>query len=196
MPEFERSRADVSFQEYGFQEPGGRGGGGHIGALQKHGAAGAALVGGNAAPPRRARRGNPGWWECDATPDAAGLYFYFFTIDTWRGQLSITRRFGGEGGIDGTGEHWQQTVYQAGFETPDWLSGGVMYQIFPDRFFASGTPKTGVPADRRLHERWGEPPDFLPNQFRLLWRRPCGHCPEARLLTGAGRDLPVPQPHF
>ncbi len=107
---------------------------------------------------------NREWWECDATPDAAGLYFYFFTIDTWRGQLSITRRFGGEGGIDGTGEHWQQTVYQAGFETPDWLSGGVMYQIFPDRFFASGTPKTGVPADRRLHERWGEPPDFLPNE--------------------------------
>ena len=34
------------------------------------------------------------------------------------------------------------------FTTPDWLSGGIIYQIFPDRFFNSGEEKQNVPEDR------------------------------------------------
>ena len=26
------------------------------------------------------------WWECDYTPNEAGLYFYFFTVQTWHGE--------------------------------------------------------------------------------------------------------------
>ncbi len=29
-------------------------------------------------------------------PEQSGLYFYRFEIDTWRGTLGITSRFGGE----------------------------------------------------------------------------------------------------
>src|SRR5699024_1019556 len=58
---------------------------------------------------------------------------------------------------------WQLTVYDKNFQTPDWLEGGVMYQIFPDRFYNSGQPKTAVPSDRRLHSQWMEQPDWAPN---------------------------------
>ena len=107
------------------------------------------------------------WWECDFTPEQSGLYFYRFEIDTWRGTLGITSRFGGESGIDeyGTpeGECWQLTVFESQYQTPDWLSGGIMYQIFPDRFYRSGTTKYNVPQDRYLHQRWGSQPEWRPN---------------------------------
>lgn len=107
------------------------------------------------------------WWECDFTPEQSGLYFYRFEIDTWRGTLGITSRFGGESGIDEygapAGECWQLTVFESQYQTPDWLSGGIMYQIFPDRFYRSGTPKQNVPQDRYLHQRWGSQPEWRPN---------------------------------
>ena len=107
------------------------------------------------------------WWECDFTPEQSGLYFYRFEIDTWRGTLGITSRFGGESGIDEygspEGECWQLTVFESQYQTPDWLSGGIMYQIFPDRFYRSGTTKYNVPQDRYLHQRWGSQPEWRPN---------------------------------
>ncbi|MCI9576026.1 MAG: glycoside hydrolase family 13 protein [Clostridiales bacterium] len=107
---------------------------------------------------------NHEWWECDFTPEQTGLYFYHFEIDTWRGHLPITRQFGSEGGIDGKGARWQMTVYRNDFKTPDWLAGGVMYQIFPDRFYASGKPKKNVPTGRTFHNNWLEQPDWQPNE--------------------------------
>lgn len=107
------------------------------------------------------------WWECDFTPEQSGLYFYRFGIDTWRGTLGITSRFGGESGIDEfgapEGECWQLTVFESQYQIPDWLSGGIMYQIFPDRFYRSGTTKYNVPQDRYLHQRWGSQPEWRPN---------------------------------
>ena len=107
------------------------------------------------------------WWECDFIPEQSGLYFYRFEIDTWRGTLGITSRFGGESGIDEygspEGECWQLTVFESQYQTPDWLSGGIMYQIFPDRFYRSGTTKYNVPQDRYLHQRWGSQPEWRPN---------------------------------
>lgn len=103
-------------------------------------------------------------WECHYTPQQPGLFFYRFYVDTWRGTLPITRGFGGEGSVDAHGGPWQLTSYDPDFQTPDWMAGGVMYQIFPDRFHNSGQTKENVPADRRLHEKWGEQPDWMPNE--------------------------------
>ena len=53
---------------------------------------------------------------------------------------------------------WQLTVYDKDFETPDWLKGGIIYQIFPDRFAFSGEEKANVPTDRVMRDdRDGEP---------------------------------------
>ncbi|MBQ6569194.1 MAG: glycoside hydrolase family 13 protein, partial [Clostridia bacterium] len=60
---------------------------------------------------------------------------------------------------------WQLTVYKEEFKTPDWLAGGVLYQIFPDRFYKSGKQHENIPADRKIHENWNDSPDWMPNEL-------------------------------
>ncbi len=111
------------------------------------------------------------WWECHFAPGEPGLYWYDFVLDTQDGRR-LLRRY-----PDGSAEavydtdsrrEWQLTCYESGFQTPDWLAGGVMYQIFPDRFCDSGSHRTGVPADRVLHEQWGEMPVWQANEQGLI----------------------------
>ena len=106
------------------------------------------------------------WWECHYIPQDPGLYFYYFTIDTWNGSLSLQRaRFGpgGQSTLEHTGLLWQLTVYEKDFSTPDWLSGGILYQIFPDRFYSSGKSKESLPWGRVMHQSWEESPEWRPN---------------------------------
>ncbi len=102
------------------------------------------------------------WWECDFTPDHRGLYFYLFEASTCRGVQRLSRGDHGQAIFGGT-YRWQLTVYQEGFRTPDWLEGGVMYQIFPDRFYKAGGDKGELPAGRTYHGDWYEQPDWRPN---------------------------------
>lgn len=102
------------------------------------------------------------WWECHFAPAKPGLYFYRFSLETPLGIKNLTCGFGGEGALE-AGRLWQLTVYDRDFQTPDWLAGGVMYQIFPDRFFRSSQKKSNVPADRKLHENWDDQPDWKPD---------------------------------
>ena len=48
------------------------------------------------------------------------------------------------------------------------MTGGIMYQIFPDRFTIPGRPKANVPQDRKLHEHWGEQPDWKPDERGII----------------------------
>ncbi len=57
---------------------------------------------------------------------------------------------------------FQLTVYAAGFSVPGWAADCVMYQIFPDRFCRSEAADCET-ADRRLHQSWKEPMDYLPD---------------------------------
>ena len=102
------------------------------------------------------------WWECHFAAKDPGLYFYRFSVETWRGTLKLSKSWGGEGALGGD-SLWQLTVYDSSFTTPGWLSGGIMYQIFPDRFYNSGTEKQNIPCGRTIHENWGEMPDWKPN---------------------------------
>ena len=43
-----------------------------------------------------------------------------------------------------------------------------MYQIFPDRFYNSGTPKTGIYPDKKLHKKWNLIPDWKPDKNGLI----------------------------
>ena len=62
------------------------------------------------------------------------------------------------------GGWFQISVFADGFETPDWLAGAVMYQVFPDRFARGGRgvldegvaahEATGRPA--HVHDDWDE----------------------------------------
>jgi glycosidase len=55
---------------------------------------------------------------------------------------------------------WQLTVYDKDYTTPDWLDGGIIYQIFPDRFYNSGKEKIGVPQDRFIVTDWDKQPEY------------------------------------
>ncbi|MBC2577459.1 glycoside hydrolase family 13 protein [Peptostreptococcus russellii] len=65
-----------------------------------------------------------------------GIYFYFFEIldDS---KINIVSKVNGEAKISDHIIPWQLTVYDEEFSTPDWIKGGIMYQIFPDRFYCS-----------------------------------------------------------
>lgn len=89
-----------------------------------------------------------------------GLYWYCFRYTSEYGEFYVTREGESLGVVSREGECWQQTVYSASFETPDWLSGGIIYQIFPDRFYNSGNKKKNVPEDRFICEDWFQTPEF------------------------------------
>lgn len=98
------------------------------------------------------------WWKVDFTAEKAALYKYHFEYDTSWGTSRIYHAGNGLAAIKGDGEDWQITVYDKDFHTPEWLRGGIIYQIFPDRFASSGTKKQNVPSDRVLRtDRDGDP---------------------------------------
>ena len=97
-------------------------------------------------------------WKVSFMPETAGLYEYRFEYDTPWGTSRIFNFGNGIGKIRNTGDFWQLTVYDKDFRTPEWLKGGIIYQIFPDRFAFSGEEKKDVPADRVMRtDRDGEP---------------------------------------
>ena len=105
------------------------------------------------------------WWAAEFAPAAAALYWYGFHVAVGMGEGYLVRRPDGTAvySPDRDGTRWQLTCYQQDFTTPDWLAGGVLYQIFPDRFAASGKPKADVPADRVMHTAWDEQPAWRPD---------------------------------
>ena len=104
------------------------------------------------------------WWECRYTPEKAGVYWYGFVAERDGGREYLVRKPDNTATLSsGLGSLWQLTCYEQGFKTPNWLAGGVMYQIFPDRFARSGVPKPRVPDDRVLRAVWGEQPQWQPN---------------------------------
>lgn len=101
---------------------------------------------------------NEEWWTLDYTPTEPGLCWYRFECYTPWGVNYITNYGGGIGTINAMGKDFQMTVYSKDFTTPDWLKGGIIYQIFPDRFHSSGSTKHGVPKDRIIRtDPDGEP---------------------------------------
>lgn len=78
-----------------------------------------------------------------------GLYFYAFKYESEYGDFFVSKTDGGLGTFDRElKDLFQLTVYDKNFKTPDWLKGGIIYQIFPDRFYCSGKEKKNVPSDR------------------------------------------------
>ncbi len=90
-----------------------------------------------------------------------GLYWYDFRYTSDYGQFFIVKEKGGRGIVSrDEADKWQITVYSADFKTPDWLKGGIIYQIFPDRFFSSGIKKENVPDDRYICNDWSAQPEY------------------------------------
>ncbi len=99
------------------------------------------------------------YYECEINI-TEGLYWYSFRYTSDYGEFFVTKTETSLGIVSGEGAWWQQTVYTKEFKTPDWLDGGIIYQIFPDRFYNSGKEKKDVPTDRYICENWEKQPEF------------------------------------
>lgn len=108
------------------------------------------------------------------------LYFYWFEIETGQGKIYLTRdREDLQGGgqlaktkprwLPGEAHSplaWQVTVYDQAYTVPAWLTGAVIYQIFPDRFrrdaaFSPERFEAVANAERIFHEDWDEDVDIV-----------------------------------
>ena len=105
-------------------------------------------------------------------PGRACLLFYWFEIRMRDRRVLYLSRSGREDGsaqlsdqapdyrVDATSKTrpWQVTVYESRHETPDWFAGGLMYQIFPDRFrrgpdYSYRAMRAANPRPERIYHR-------------------------------------------
>lgn len=99
-----------------------------------------------------------GGWELQLSFAEPGLYFYWFRLGGCRAALGEDRN----AEFSDSASAYQILVYRECFATPAWFKGGIMYQIFPDRFFKSG--EILVEKGKWLHRDWHETPEFRPNE--------------------------------
>lgn len=89
-----------------------------------------------------------------------GLYFYHFVVHTDDEQ---TCRIGADADLNallGKGQDWQLTVYDDG-RSPQWLKGGILYQIMVDRFNIGGD-RLKTKSDVVYRDDWGGVPEYRP----------------------------------
>lgn len=108
------------------------------------------------------------YWQLHFYATTSGLYFYHFELETPWGKTYIKNSGNGIGDFNAACGEFQQTVYDKSFKTPGFLKGGIIYQIFPDRFYCSGTEKKAVPQGRVMR-KWGEEPYWNQEQFGSVW---------------------------
>ena len=75
-------------------------------------------------------------WSGEVSLPAAGLYFYYFFIATQNEAFRLYKQ-GNDTNME-AGDLWQVSCVEARFPAPEYAKGAVMYQIFPDRFYAAG----------------------------------------------------------
>ncbi len=93
-----------------------------------------------------------------------GLHFYWF--DLYKDWQKIYRTKFGNGYISqGDGEWFKLFVHQKQYEVPDWLVGGTMYQIFPDRFYDAVPDKEMPFPDRIIRPNKDGEPYFWANEI-------------------------------
>ncbi len=107
-------------------------------------------------------------WSTDYQPRYAGVHYYYFAY-TQNGQRFYIKRTNAHIGNLNDGELFQLTVYADTYKTPEFLKGGVMYQIFPDRFCRSGKPHENIPYGRVLRDEWGATPWHRPDENGHVW---------------------------
>lgn len=86
-------------------------------------------------------------FSADFMVEIAGTYRYRFEIYSGETVYYCGKGKGGEAIIGEWLPEWQLSVYQSHYTTADFIKGGVVYQIFCDRFCASGNapaPRYGV----------------------------------------------------
>ena len=104
------------------------------------------------------------YFYCDYCFNESGLFWYKFQVNGCE-YIGINENYVGE--ITSTPIEFQLTVYDKDYSTPDWLKGGLIYQIFPDRFYCSGDKKQDT-ENRFIHTDNTDTPIFLPDEKGIV----------------------------
>ena len=107
-------------------------------------------------------------YSCTFTARYSDVHYYYFSY-TSGGIRHYIKKVSSHEGAEREGDLFQLTVYESDYETPDFLKGGVMYQIFPDRFCKSGKVHENIPEGRVLREDWGGTPYYRPDHNGHVW---------------------------
>ncbi|SNX53839.1 alpha amylase N-terminal ig-like domain-containing protein [Thermoanaerobacterium sp. RBIITD] len=109
------------------------------------------------------------YWEVKLSFDhPTRIWYYFILKDGTKTAYygDNDEQLGGVGkATDTVNKDFELTVYDKNFDTPDWMKGAVMYQIFPDRFFNGDTSNDQAKTLSRgndpieLHSNWNDLPD-------------------------------------
>ena len=89
-----------------------------------------------------------------------GLYFYYFKLNG-NSFIGLSENYTGE--IFDCQKPFQLTACDNDYAVPSWINGGVIYQIFPDRFYRGEKDKT-IEKGKILHQNWLDTPVYLPNE--------------------------------
>ncbi len=107
-------------------------------------------------------------YSADYIPRYCDVHYYYFSF-TCKGTRHYIKKTNCHEGALEEGDLFQLTVYNDTYETPDFLKGGVMYQIFPDRFCKSGKVHENIPSGRILRDDWGGMPFYKPDPNGHVW---------------------------
>lgn len=91
------------------------------------------------------------------------LYFYYFQVNNPTNSFNICKDGARDTTITGH-DKWQITCFNKDYDTPESFKGRVMYQIFPDRFYADGICETtGKLEPFFIHENSKDIPVYYPD---------------------------------
>ncbi|MBQ9480534.1 MAG: glycoside hydrolase family 13 protein [Clostridia bacterium] len=100
-----------------------------------------------------------------SSPDA-GLYFYRFSLcGEVYGMPCGGYASAKYGSLEKDGGEFSLTLFKEGYSTPEWIKGGVIYQIFPDRFFRADSR---LPNKNGILREWGGVPEYRPVNGKTL----------------------------
>lgn len=104
-------------------------------------------------------------------PEKEGLLWYYFEVKNDEGTFYYGNNTQNLGGLGKMYEEvpiprYQITVYSEDFQTPEWFSKSIAYQIFPDRFY-NGNEDGSFLGNRTdiIKRNWSEKPFYKREQF-------------------------------
>ena len=101
-------------------------------------------------------------WTISLSIKEIGLYYYSFYIEN-KGNVTCGYMEMGEFTHSEHVSGFLLTVFSEDYATPEWFKGGVMYQIFPDRFCKDGSMPDII--GRVQRSDWGGIPSYRPNEL-------------------------------
>lgn len=103
----------------------------------------------------------------DTTALALEPLWYYFIIEKDEQKIFYGNNQEQLGGIGSTSQmqppSYQVTLYRKQYDLPDWFTQGIIYQIFPDRFYKNPTDNN-PPAPRAnclFHSEWSDTPLYV-----------------------------------